>query len=159
MAIRFVFHWGSECDLVRLQPNYTGMFQVWPMRSKLIATHEKTKHADATPAVAHCMYTLGRDFPSYVFLSELFLLSRMREDDPTYELSNLFVPTSVQEIHVWNIPGEFLPWDKSHKTRSKLWGKNVPQWFGGIPYRIMLHGSEPTPILEEPVVSKKRKTK
>lgn len=147
MAIRFTFHWGPDADLDRQETPFNDMFSIWPV-SRMIAAIEKHKHAAETPAVGFVNLDLKRDKDTYQTLQTLFQILRMRMDDPTYEVDWMYIPTSIQELHLFCLAGEELPWDRSRPTKSKMWRQTPPEWFEGIPYRVVYHGSEPEPSLK-----------
>lgn len=151
MAIRFTFHWGPDADLDRQESPFNDMFSIWPT-TRMIAAIEKHKHAGKNPAVGFVNMELDRTMEAYKILQTLFQISRMRMDDPTYEVEWVYIPTSIQEVHLFCPAGEELPWDRSRPTKSKVWRQTAPEWFEGVPYRVMYHGSGP-----EPSSSKRRR--
>lgn len=152
MAIRFTFHWGPDADLDRQDAPFNDMPTIW-YAGNIFAAIEKHKHAGETPAVAVVNMDLNRDLGTYTMLHVLFQISRMRMDDPTYEVPSVYVPTSIQELHLFCRAGQELPWDRSRPTKSKVWRQTAPEWFEGVPYSVVYHGSEPEPS------SKKRRSK
>jgi len=149
MAIRFVFHWGPTSHLDRLDEDNTSMFSIWPYHGKF----EELKRCPHNPAIGVVMTSLSSTVSSYRLLLELCQVSRMRYDDPTYKLPDHYVPTSIQELHVWCEKDTFLPWEQN-ATKSKVWNMNPPQCLAGIPYHVVYHG---TPDQPHPIPLKERR--
>lgn len=151
MAIRFTFHWGPDADLDRHSAPFKEMHSIWPT-TRVFAAIEKQKNEGKNPAIGYVNMDLDRTTESYKTLLTLFQISRMRMDDPTYEVDWIYIPTSIQELHLYCPAGEELPWDRSRPTKSKVWRQTAPEWFEGMPYSVVYHGSGP-----EPSSSKRRR--
>lgn len=147
MSFRIVFHWGPDVDLDRISGQYQDMFSVWPSFGML----EEAKHQGANPAVVNCRMDLIRDIDSYKTLLRIVQVSKMRMDDPTYGISSMFIPTSVQIMHIWTPSGEELPWDRTKPSKSRVWRATPPDFLEGFPYDVEYHGSTP------PLPTKKRR--
>ena len=148
MAIRFTFHWGPDADLDRHSAPLNEMYGIWPT-SPVFASIEKHKNEGKNPAIGYVNMDLKRDKETYQILQILFQISRMRMDDPTYEVDWIYIPTSIQHLHLYCSAGEELPWDRSRPTKSKVWRQTTPEWFEGMPYSVVYHGSEPEPTLKK----------
>jgi len=57
----------------------------------------------------------------------------------------LFIPASVQVVHIWCVDGEFLPWE-CVKRGSKFWGLKPPKYLDKFPYTTEYHGDEDSPM-------------
>jgi len=117
----------------------------------IFVRNERAKHADETPAEGIVCMELCRDIISFAQLTRLAMLSRMRLDDPCYQMDGMYVPTSIQVLHVFTKGGCELPWEWPVPSKSRLWRYTPPDFLDGLPYHTVYHGDM------VPVCSKKRR--
>lgn len=148
MSFYIVFHWGPDADLDRIGVDHKDMFAIWPG----FGVQEKAKHENANPFQASCRMNLQRDIDSYKTLLRIVQVSKMRMEDPVYELPDIFIPTSVQILHIWTPSGEELPWDRTKPTKSRVWRQTPPDFLEGFHWYVEYHGQD------VPVPTKKRRS-
>lgn len=146
---KIVFHWGPETALDRVSSPHDNMFVVWDRLPDVFASIQKKKDAHATPDDATTCSWFGRTIEDYRMLQTFCQISRMREDDPEYQLPTIFIPTTVKTIHLWTDPNEELPWERVKPTKSKVWRSHVPEFLEGFPYTKEYHGDGPEPSLKK----------
>lgn len=151
MAIRLMIHWGSDSVVEAQEDRYKDMYVVWPELPTLFVRQERLKHGDETPAEGLVRMELYRDVDSYRQLQRLSMLSRMRLDEPCYQMDGMYVPSSIQVLHVFTKGGCELPWEWPTHSKSRVWRYTPPDFLDGLPYTLQYHGDT------EPVCSKKRR--
>lgn len=141
MAFRIVFHWGSNIIDDRESEPFKTMPCLWP---RMAAFEARKPHGN--PSEAQLGYLFQRDKDFFMLLHDLVTCSRQRIVDANTACGGkLFIPSSIEVVHVWIVEGEFLPWENT-KQGSKFWGLKPPKFLEKFPYTTVYHGDPNHPM-------------